>query len=236
MKLSCLIVEDEPIARKGMEEYVHDTSFLTLLGTCENAFKAGEFLRQHSVDLMLLDIQMPGLTGIEFLRSLENPPLVIFTTAHPNYALESYELAVIDYLIKPIVFERFSKAVQKAFEFHSLRSSTHDPTANYFFIKCDRVYEKVLHAEVLYIEAMQNYCIVHTATRKLITYITLSALEAKLPQPSFLRIHKSYIVSIEKITALDGNDVSLGSVQLPISRTLKPDVLRKVLGNNLFKR
>jgi DNA-binding LytR/AlgR family response regulator len=236
MKLSCLIVEDEPMARKGLEEYVRDIPFLRLTGMCENASKANEFLREHTVDLMLLDIQMPGLTGIDFLRGLENPPMAIFITAHPDYALESYELAVIDYLVKPVLSERFSKAIQKAFDFYSVHHVSSLPEPDYFFVKCDRVFEKINYTEVLYIEAMQNYCIVHTAARKLITYITLSALEAKLPESKFIRIHKSYIVSIEKITALDGNDVSLGSVQLPISRALKPNVLKKVLGNNLFKR
>lgn len=235
MKLRCLIVEDEPMARKGLSDYVSDLSFLQLVGVCKNAEKAEDFLHYHEVDLMLLDIHMPGLTGIEFLRILKKPPLVIIITAHPDYALEGFELDVIDYIVKPVLFERFTKAAHKAFEFHSLRQST-TSSADYFFIKCDRVFEKINYNDVLYIEAMQNYCIVHTATRKFITYITLSALEAKLPDTKFIRIHKSFIVAIEKITALDGNDVSIGTVQLPISRTLKPEVLKKILGNNLFKR
>lgn len=233
--MTCLIVEDEPMARKGLTEYVKDIPFLQLAGTCENARKAYAFLQHQHVDLMLLDIHIPGITGIEFLKSLQNPPLVIITTAHPDYALESYELDVIDYLVKPMLFERFSKAVHKAFDFYSLRQAA-TPATDYFFIKCDRVFEKVHYADVFYIEAMQNYCIVHTASRKLITYITLSALETKLPETRFIRIHKSYIAAIEKITALDGNGITISTVQLPISRTLKPDVLKRILGNNLFKR
>ncbi len=235
MKLTCLIVDDEPIARKGLTEYVNDVPFLTLAEVCESAAKADNILQHQPVDLMLLDIHMPGITGIEFLKSLQNPPLVIITSAYPDYALEGYALDVIDYLVKPIVFERFQKAVQKAFDYHSLKAAA-TPSPDYFFIKCDRMFEKVQYRDVLYIEAMQNYCIVHTPVRKFITYITLSTLEARLPETKFLRIHKSYIAALEKITALDGNDITIGSVQLPVSRSLKTGVMKKVLGNNVLKR
>lgn len=235
MKLRCLIVDDEPMARKGLEEYVNDIPFLEFAGSCENAIKANEFLQQHSIDLMLLDIQMPHLTGIDFLKSLNNPPQVIFTTAHPDYALESYSLDVTDYLVKPILFERFQKAAKKAFEFYSLKAAA-DPSADYFFIKCDHVFEKVNYADVLYIEAMQNYCIIHTAARKLITYITFGGLEEKLPKTKFMKVHKSFIIAIDKITSLDSSELSIGKVRIPVSRTLKDEVLSKIMGNKLFKR
>ncbi|HYG20624.1 MAG TPA: LytTR family DNA-binding domain-containing protein [Ohtaekwangia sp.] len=235
MKLKCLIVDDEPMARRGLEEYVKDVPFLEHGGSCESAAGATEFLRQQPVDVILLDINMPQVTGIEFLKSLENPPLVIFTTAHPDFALEGYSLDVLDYLVKPVIFERFRKAVQKAYEYQVLRASALS-SPDFFFIKCDHVFEKVYFNEVLYAEAMQNYCILHTALRKLITYITLGGLEEKLPKSNFLKVHKSFIVNIDKVTALDGSDVFIGKAQIPVSRLLKDEVMTRVMGNNLFKR
>ena len=235
MKLKCLIVDDEPMARKGLEEYVNDITFLEHVGSSENADKATEFLQRNTVDLLLLDINMPNITGIELLKSLENPPLVIFTTAHPDYALESYSLEVLDYLVKPIMFDRFQKAVQKAYDYQLLRASSM-PSPDFFFIKCDHVFEKVHFNDVLYVEAMQNYCILHTPARKLIAYITLSGLEEKLPTAKFMKVHKSFIVSLDKITALDGNDLFIGKTQIPVSRSLKDEVMSRVMGDNLFKR
>jgi len=235
MKLKCLIVDDEPMARKGLEEYGKDTVLLELVGSCENAIVAREFLQQQTVDLMLLDINMPHVTGIEFLKSLTNPPLVIFTTAHPDYALESYSLDVMDYLVKPVMFDRFKQAVQKAWDYQSLRASS-QPSPDYFFIKCDHVFEKIYFNDVLYIESMQNYCVIYTPHRKLIAYITLTGLEERLPKKKFLKVHKSYIVNLEKITALDGNDLYIGKAQIPVSRNLKDEVMNRVVGDNLFKR
>lgn len=235
MKLACLIVDDEPMARKGLEEYVKDVSFLEHVASCEQARTATEFLQNNRVDLILLDINMPHVTGIEFLKSLKNPPLVIFTTAHPDYALEGYTLDVMDYLVKPILFDRFQRAVQKAYDYQLLRASA-VPAPDFFFIKCDHVFEKVPFNDLLYIESMQNYCILHTPARKLITYITLTGLEEKMPGNKFMKVHKSYIVNLEKVTALDGNYLFIGKAQIPVSRSLKDDVLKRVMGNNLFKR
>jgi DNA-binding LytR/AlgR family response regulator len=237
MKLRCLIADDEPIARKGMEEYVSEISFLQLANSCESAWEAADFLKIHTVDLILLDIQMPKVSGIEFLRTLENPPLVIFTTAYSEYAVEGYSLDVIDYLLKPISFDRFLKAVQKAHDYYQLKEQTKETQqSDYFFIKVNQQFEKVNYEEVLYLEAMQNYCIVHTTSRKLITYHTLSGLENKLPEKLFLKIHKSFIVAIEKISALDSNELKIGSAIIPISRSLKDEVMKKVMGNKLFRR
>jgi DNA-binding LytR/AlgR family response regulator len=208
MKLNCLIVDDEPLARKGLEEYVKEVSFLHLAGTCENALKASAYLKENPIDLMLLDIQMPKLSGIDFLKT-----------------------------VKPIPFDRFLKAVQKAFDYHQLKQkagSTDSP--NFFFIKCDHKFEKVNYADVLYIEAMQNYCILHITDRKMIAYITIGGLEEQLPSPRFLKVHKSFIVSLEKIKALDGNDIMIGNSRIPISRGLKDEVTTKIMGTNLFKR
>lgn len=238
MKLNCLIVDDEPVARKGLEEYVGEVDFLQLAGKCENAVKAATFLNEGNIDLIFLDIHMPKLSGIEFLKALTNPPMVIFTTAYSEYALEGYTLDIIDYLVKPIPFERFLKAVQKAHDFHRLKhiASSQPASQEYFFIKCDHKYERVNYNDVLYIEAMQNYCIVHTRDRKMITYITFSGLESQLPAERFLKVHKSFLVAVEKIKSLDGNEIVIGNARIPISRNLKDEVMKKIMGDNLFKR
>ncbi|MBX2968809.1 MAG: response regulator transcription factor [Cyclobacteriaceae bacterium] len=239
MKLNCLIIDDEPMARKGLEEYVNEVDFLHLAGKCENAVKASPLLHEGNIDLLLLDIHMPKLSGIEFLKTLKNPPMVIFTTAYSEYALEGYALDIIDYLVKPIPFERFLKAVQKAHDFYLLKQkaeATPTLSQDYFFIKCDHKFEKVNYSDVLYVEAMQNYCIIHTAERKMITYITFSGLESQLPIDRFLKVHKSFLVSLNKIKAVEGNEILIGNARVPISRNLKDEVMQKIIGDNLFKR
>jgi DNA-binding LytR/AlgR family response regulator len=185
---------------------------------------------------MLLDIRMPGISGIEFLKTLHHPPLVIVTTAYTEHALEGFELDVIDYLIKPVSFERFKKATQKALDYFSLRQTSQGDPADYFFIKSNHKFEKVNYAELLFVEAMQNYCIVHTAGRKLITYITLTGLMEKLPANRFIKVHKSFIISIEKVNAVDGNEIIIGHSRIPVSRTLKDEVMARILGNHLLGR
>jgi DNA-binding LytR/AlgR family response regulator len=238
MQLNCLIVDDEPVARKGLEEYVREVEFLNLIGQCENALKASALMSQHPVDLLFLDIQMPKLTGIDFLKTLKTPPLVIFTTAYSEYAVEGYALDVVDYLMKPITFERFLKAAQKAFDLHSLKKSpTSDKVAeDHFFVKCDSKFEKIYFNEVTYIEGLQNYAVIHTLTRKFITYITMTSLEHQLPRDHFMKVHKSYIVSIPQVKAIEGNEILMGQARIPISRNLKDEVVNQILGNKLFKR
>lgn len=237
MKLNCLIVDDEPVARKGLAEYVGEVEFLNLVGQCENALKANAVLNESTVDLIFLDIQMPKLTGIEFLKTLKNPPLVIFTTAYAEYAIEGYTLDVVDYLLKPISFDRFLKSVQKALEIHTFK---HQPpqtkSADYFFVKSDSKFEKVRYDDVTYIEALQNYVIIHTGAKKLITYLTMTGLESQLPKDQFLKVHKSYIVSVPQIKAIDGNELLIGEARIPISRNLKDEVVNQIIGNKLFKR
>jgi DNA-binding LytR/AlgR family response regulator len=236
MKLRCIIVDDEPLARKGMEEYVRDVIYLQHVGSFENAAKATTFLSENPVDLILLDIRMPKVSGIEFLKALNDPPMVIFTTAFSEHALEGYALDVIDYLVKPIPFNRFVKATQKAFDFYSLRQKASTDAIDYFFIKCEHKFEKVNYAELLYVEAMQNYCILHTVKKKLITYITLTAMLEKLPADQFMKVHKSFIVSLSKISALDGSEVIIGSTPIPVSRSLKDEVMNRIMGDNLLRR
>lgn len=236
--MNCLIIDDEPVARKGMEEYVQAIDFLNLSGMCESAARAKDFLQTKTVDLMFLDIHMPAISGIDFLRSLEKPPLAIFTTAYSEHALEGFSLDVIDYLLKPITFDRFKKASQKAFDFFQLRQQANHSRQDqvYFFVKSEGKYEKILFDEVSYVEALQNYVIIHTTSRKLITYLTLSGVESQLPKGHFLKVHKSYIVSVPHVRAIEGNEIVMGGARIPISRTLKDEVMSAILGNNLFKR
>ena len=239
MKLNCLIVDDEPIARKGLEEYVKEIDFLQLIASCENPLKATSFLNEQKVDLMYLDIHMPKISGIEFLKTLKNPPLTIFTTAFSDYALEGYSLDVIDYLVKPISFDRFLKASQKALDFFQLKSlADHASSADvdYFFVRCDRKYEKVFFRDVSYVEGMQNYAVIHVGDKKLITYITLASLESQLPGDHFLKVHKSYLISVSHVKAIEGDEIIMEHARIPISRTLREQVVQRILGNNLFKR
>lgn len=227
MNLRCIIVDDEPIARKGLEEYVADISYLTHVGSFESATEAAQFLSTHSFDLMLLDIRMPRLSGIDFLKSLKEPPLVIFTTAYPQHALEGYELNVLDYLVKPISVERFKKATQKAFDYFSLKHPQTLP--DYFFIKSNQQLEKILFNEVLFVEAMQNYCIIHTTSRKLICYVTLTAMVEKLPSDRFMKVHKSFIVALDKITQLGIKKLSINANTIPVSRQVKKQLLIRLI-------
>ena len=239
MKLACLIVDDEPVARKGLIDYVADIDFLHLVAECENPMAAARYLTEQPIDLIFLDINMPKLSGIDFLKSLRKPPMVIFTTAFSEYALEGYSLDIIDYLLKPITFERFFKAAQKARELFQLKQQAagdKDQQPDYFFIKCDSKYEKINYRDVRYIESLQNYVIIHTRDKKLITYITLTGLEHQLPKDQFLKVHKSFIISISSIRAIDGNEVVIGEMRIPISRNLKESVVNKILRDNLLKR
>jgi DNA-binding LytR/AlgR family response regulator len=229
MKLRCIVIDDEPLARKGLREYIEDTDFLSIQGEFQNALDAADFLKRTSIDLLFLDIRMPKLSGIDFLKKLENPPLVIFTTAYTEYAIESYELNVIDYLLKPISTERFKKASQKALDYFTLQKKS-NPTVDYFFIKANQKIEKIFFNEILYVEAMQNYCIIHTQDKKLITYSTLTAMNEKLPAEKFMKAHKSFVVAINKVNAVAGNELLIGPAKIPISRTIKDEVLKKIVG------
>ncbi len=239
MKLKCLIIDDEPIARKGLEEHVQEIEFLDCIASCENALKASTFLNERKIDLLYLDIHMPKVTGIDFLKSLKNPPLTILTTAYSDYALEGYTLDVIDYLVKPITFERFLKASQKAMEFFQLKTNAANHSssgADYFFVRCDRKFEKVFFRDVSYVEGLQNYAVIHLHDRKLITYITLTSLENQLPKDEFLKVHKSFLISIPHVKAIEGDELIIDDARIPISRNLREQVTHQILGNRLFKR
>jgi DNA-binding LytR/AlgR family response regulator len=236
-KLNCLIVDDEPLARKGLVEYVNEVDFLQLVGECGTAAQAAATMASHQVDLLLLDIQMPRLSGIDFLRSLPKPPMAIFTTAFSEYALEGYALDVIDYLVKPIPFERFLKAVTKASDFQQLRNKgSEHMTTEFFFVKSNGKYERVVFKDILFIESMQNYVVIHLASQKLIVYMTLGGMEENLPVDLFMKVHKSYIVSVAQVNAIENNEIIIRQSRIPVSRTLRDEVMRRIVGNNLVSR
>jgi DNA-binding LytR/AlgR family response regulator len=187
------------------------------------------------VDLLFLDIEMPQMSGLELLKNLPNPPVVIVTTAYPQYALEGFELSVLDYLLKPISMERFLKAALKAKAFFEQKNKTITPTADYFFVKCDGNIERIELRELLYVKALENYIIIQTAQRKYITYLTMKGLEEYLPTKQFVKIHKSYLVPIAKIDRIEGNEVHIGNEKLPLSRNLRAEVLERIEGK-LVKR
>lgn len=238
MILRCVIIDDEPIARKGLKEYMQDASFLQLAGEFDNPLKAAELLAQEKIDLLFLDIQMPKMTGLEFLKTLAHPPMVIFTTAYPQYAVEGFEWNAIDYLVKPFSFERFWKAVSKARSMQEVISQPASATGepDYFFIKTDNKLVKVLYDDILFVEALQNYVAVYTIGKKYITYLTFHSIESHLPAARFIRTHKSYIVAANKVESIEGNDITIGTHHVPISRTEREAVLQQLIQNRLLRR
>ncbi len=238
MNMKCIVVDDEPLARKGLQQYIQQIDFLQLVGVFEDAAQVYPQVHELDVDLIFLDIEMPRLTGIQFMRSLKHPPLVIFITAYPDYAVEGYELDVTDYLLKPVSFPRFVRAVNKAHEI--VMSRQHKPTVDdaidHFFVKENGRFTKVMFDDVLYLEALQNYVAIHLQGKKIISYITLTTLEKQLPANLFMRIHKSYIVPLQRVVAIEGNMALVGSVNIPVSRKLKDKLMQEVVDRRLLKR
>jgi DNA-binding LytR/AlgR family response regulator len=231
-----MIVDDEPLAQRGLKEYVADTPSLELVAVCDNAAQAYHFISNKAVDIIFLDIEMPGISGIELIKTLTSKPAVIFTTAYPQYAAQAYELDVVDYLVKPISFERFLKAVNKAADFMQSKTSPGtSATPGYFFVKVNYALEKILYDEVLFIEALQNYIAIHLTTKKIVSYMTISSMMEQLPPSLFIRIHKSYIASLSKIESINGNKVLIHSETLPVSRNVK-EALLQAIGDKLIKR
>jgi two-component system, LytTR family, response regulator len=234
--INCLVVDDEPIARNGILEYIGQVEFLHAAGVCKNAIEASFALENNQINLVFLDIQMPKITGIDFLKNLANPPLVIITTAFPEYAIEGYELNILDYLLKPIGFERFFKAVLKAQSYLNLKVKQGVAASNpYFFIKSNQKLEKILVDDILYVEALSNYIILYTKSKKHIVYMSFKGIESQLPAHLFLKIHKSFIVSIAAIQTIDNNEIILADHILPISKSYRSAVMERV-EKNLFKR
>jgi DNA-binding LytR/AlgR family response regulator len=242
MKINCIIIDDEPLARKGLKEYIADVDFLNLVGEYDSPLKATEQISKGEVQLLFLDIQMPKITGLDFFKTLQHAPPVIFTTAYPQYALDGFELNALDYLVKPISFDRFLKAAMRAKEFYEIRQvnaeEAKQATSNqaYFFIKADNKLVKIQFDEILYAEALQNYVVIHTKDKKYITYLTFKSVEEYLPASLFIKVHKSYIIAAGKIESIEGNDIRIETHHIPISRNLKDEVMEKLLKGKFLKR
>jgi DNA-binding LytR/AlgR family response regulator len=228
--MNCLVIDDEPLARQGMEILIKTMPNITLLGQFSNPLDAIEILSSKKVDLLFLDINMPEMSGLEFLKTLKNSPMIIFTTAYPQYAIESYELDAIDYLLKPIRIERFVKAINKAQNYAELlglndikKSEIESVSTDFVFVKADRKHFKVYFKEILFIEGLKDYVIIHTASQKIITAMNLKTVFELLPENQFLRINKSNIVNTEYITSFDTYSVYLTDLEISIGNSYKED-------------
>lgn len=230
--MRCIIVDDEPLARKGIQLLIDKTEGLEMLGEFCDTLSAAAFLDDNNVDLIFLDIQMPGANGIEFAKTVGSRTLVVFTTAYAEYALDSYEVDAIDYLVKPVKLNRFQKAVSKAYSYfemltHGRHSKLETVENDYIFIKSDRKFIKIYFSDILFIEGLKDYVVIHTAERKVITLITLKNIQSRLPENIFVRVSKSYIVNVKHVSSLDNNDVIIGKHEIPIGGTYR---------NSLFER
>jgi DNA-binding LytR/AlgR family response regulator len=260
MNIRCIIVDDEPLAREGLERLVREAGFLDLVAQCSNAIEANRILATEKVELMFLDIQMPRLLGTDFLRTLEVKPKVIITSAYTDFAIEGFELNVLDYLLKPITPERFLKAVNRAREARptpaSDAQSKHAPDAPHgntpetpaapardglppeeahFFVRAGNSFEKIVFDELLFIEAAQNYCALHTIHGKILTLSTIHALEEQLPAHRFLRVQKSYIVAINKIRSVSPFEIVIGPHRIPVSKSYR-DALLALVDKSLLRK
>jgi len=235
-KIHCLIVDDEPPAREILKQHIAGVEALELAGTCSNAVEAVSFLKEHPVDLLLLDIQMPQLLGTNFIRTLKNPPKVIFTTAYRKYAVEGFELDAVDYLLKPISFERFLKAVNKVLQLNvsaaraiptsATKEKQNGESNSFLYFRAERKMVKIFFRDILFVEGLKDYIKIVTDTKPVVTKYVLSTLEEMLPADEFLRIHKSYIVAVNKIDSYNTDTIHIAKHELPIGRLYKFDVNR----------
>ncbi|MEO6719038.1 MAG: LytTR family DNA-binding domain-containing protein [Ferruginibacter sp.] len=229
--IKCIIVEDEMLAQQVIQSHLQQTPGFELLAICSNALEAKEVLNKQEIDLIFLDIQLPGMTGLNFLRSLHSPPLVVLTTAYAEYALESYEFNVIDYLLKPISFERFSKAISKIVDgrlFTQVAKENDNTPADHIFVKSNSKFFKVNFSEIIYIESMKDYLKIHTAEYKLVTHQTMNDMERILLSRQFIRVHKSYIVAVPYIRSIYGNSIEIEKVTIPIGNSYKDNVMNLI--------
>ena len=234
-KISCLIIDDEPLAREILKQHIEGVEVLELVGVCNNAVEAISFLQQHAVDLLFLDIQMPQLLGTNFIRTLKNPPKIIFTTAYRKYAVEGFELDAVDYILKPISFERFLKAVNKVLQINNFtepvslsKENNTESNSLFLYFRADRKMVKVFYHEILFIESLKDYIKIVTISKTIVTKYVLYTLEEMLPPGEFLRIHRSYIVAINKIDSYNADSIQIANHELPIGKIYKIDVIRKL--------
>jgi DNA-binding LytR/AlgR family response regulator len=231
--IRCIIIEDERLAQDVIKNHLQKAGRFNLVGTYRNALEAKETIEKEEVDLIFLDIQLPGMTGLNFLRSLPNPPLVVFTTSYPEYALESYEFNVIDYLLKPISYERFSKTIDKIIDgniFKTVVNEIKPLNREHLFIRSNSKFYRISFSDIIYIEGMKDYLKIHTIEQVIITHQTMGEMENILPPGQFIRIHKSYIVSVARIKAVFGNSVDMEKALLPIGLNYKERIMSFIAG------
>ncbi|MFC2107163.1 LytR/AlgR family response regulator transcription factor [Bacteroidota bacterium] len=242
MRINCIAIDDEPLALEKMVNYISKLDYLDLIAEFDNGLDALNYLKDHEVDLLFLDIQMADLTGIQLIEIMQNPPKIILTTAYSEYALKGYELDVVDYLLKPISFDRFLKAVEKVYkqisnqvpEVKQLNHSDDQKDKEFIFIKADYKLHKVRFDEILYIEGMKDYLRVHTDSKKLMTLTSFNKLEKFLPDEKFIRIHRSYIISLDKVEQIEKQHVKIGEVSIPISDSYKELFFQSLRNNELI--
>lgn len=231
MKIKCLIIDDEPLAINVIKSHLAHFSGFAVDGTFESAIEAYNYMKEHPVQLLFLDINLPGLSGIDFIKSLDHPPAVIVTTAYREYAVESFELDVLDYLVKPIAFPRFMKAIDKAGNYlqQHEKAAVAAEADDHVFVRADKKNIKVQYADILYIESLKDYIRIRTIYEDLITHQNLSQFTSQLPADKFLRIHRSFTVSLDKISSLRGATVYVGPTSLPIGRIYQKEVKQTIL-------
>lgn len=236
--MNCIIVDDEPLAREAVQLLIDEESQLKLTGTFNNATSAAKFIQENTVDLIFLDIQMPNITGIEFARTIPKSTLVVFTTAYTEFALDSYEVDAIDYLVKPIEQNRFKKAVEKAISYHSLllaeeKENIENIENEYIFVKSERRYFKVNLKDILFIEGLKDYVIIQLADTRIITKMNLKTIHELIPKNIFLRINKSYIVNIKQIDSFDNNDIFIKTFQIAIGNSYRDFFFEEFISKRL---
>jgi DNA-binding LytR/AlgR family response regulator len=240
--MNCIIVDDEPLAREAIQLLVHQIAAINLLESFGSANAASKFMEEHTVDLVFLDIKMPGTNGIEFARKIPKETLIIFTTAFSEYALDSYELDAIDYLVKPVQQSRFQKAVRKAQSYHQLLKEEHSTNnietveADYVFVKADRKFFKVYFKDLLFVEGLKDYVVLHTEGHKIITAMNIKTIHDQLPQNTFVRISKSYIINVQHISSFDNNTVYILQHEIPIGNVYRNYFFDEFVGKKLISR
>lgn len=238
--MRCIIVDDEPLAREGMELNVEELDYLNLVGQFSTAVDALNFLNHNQVDLIFLDIQMPGLTGLEFIRSLKEPPMIILSTAYPQYALEGFELEVVDYLVKPMRLQRFIQAVSKAKALYDLKQkATTIKTAvskEDIFIRADRKYIRIFFKDIKFIKGMKDYVMIHTGKDKFMTAMNIKTTNEQLSDSQFVRVNKSYIINANFIDSIGADFINIGSEEIPLGRTYREGFIKRFVKGKLMER
>jgi len=229
---SCLIVDDEPRAREIIKRYVAQVPMLKLESQCNNSLEALVFLQTNEIDLLFLDVQMPQISGLDLIKTLKSPPAIILTTAYEQYALEAFELNVADYLLKPIQFDRFLKAIMKALPKHLAphqeieQSASTIPNHTFLYFRADRKMVKVLIKDILYIESLKDYVKIYTEKGLVVTKYSITALEVMLPEDSFVRAHRSFIVAINKVTSFTSDFIEIEKIQIPVGKLYKQQLFK----------